>query len=106
MCSAFGQWCGAKPAWDPTPAVARTSVTQQLKGSVPEAMGNRSVKDLPSRTKQENPVGWQTTTPNICKVFEGDLVSRRKDGACRIVAGAARSGREQPLTEKHTVTVR
>lgn len=106
MCSAFGQWCGTQPAWDTTPGVAKASVTQTLKGSVPATMKNRDVADLPHRTKQQNAVGWDSTTPKVCEVFDGDLVSYRKDGKCKLVADAVRSGNEKALTEKRTLTVK
>ncbi|MEZ5185475.1 MAG: hypothetical protein R2720_06995 [Candidatus Nanopelagicales bacterium] len=106
MCSAFGQWCGGQPAWDTTPTVAAVSVKQRLKGSVPKRMKNKDRKDLPSLTKQVNAVGWKTKTPKLCKIFEGDLVSFGKDGKCKIVAKAIRSGKEKRFREKHVVRVK
>jgi len=106
MCSAFGQWCGAKPGWVSSPTLTRATVKQALKGKVPDRVANRVAVDLPHRTKQQNAVGWDSTTPRICKVFEGDLVTFKADGKCRLVANAVRSGDERAFTGKYTVTVR
>lgn len=106
MCSGFGQWCGSQPTWDPTPAVADAAVAQVLRGKVPAQLSNRAYADLPNMTKQGNAVGWDSLTPQVCRVFHGGLATTRKDGRCRLVAEAVRSGREQRLRERHSVTVR
>ena len=106
MCSAFGQWCGDNPTWDLTPTIAEATVTQRVAGSVPKRLGNRTKADLPHRTKQKNALGWDSKTPKICKVFEGDLVSYKKDGKCKLVANAFRSGEEKKLTKRYVVKVK
>lgn len=105
MCAAFGQWCGDNPAWDLTPSIPKATVTQKLKGSVPKRMSNQSKEDLPHRTKQKNAVGWDSKTPKVCQVFEGDLVSSKKDGKCKLVAIAFRSGNEKQMTRVFAVRV-
>lgn len=106
MCSAFGQWCGDQPAWDPTPTVAAAVVPQKIKGSIPKRMTNKSREDLPHRTKQKNAVGWDSKTPKRCDIFEGDLVTFGKDGKCKLVANAFRSGKEKAMTKRFTVKVK
>ncbi|MEZ5118383.1 MAG: hypothetical protein R2686_00580 [Candidatus Nanopelagicales bacterium] len=106
MCSAFGQWCGDQPTWDPTPTVAAAVVPQKIKGSIPKRMSNKSRADLPHRTKQKNAVGWDSKTPKRCDIFEGDLVTFGKDGRCKLVANAFRSGKEKAMTKRFTVKVK
>lgn len=106
MCSAFGQWCGEQPRWSSAPTLAKATVKQQLKGSVPTKVGNRVAEDLPHRTKQQNAVGWDSTTPKICEIFEGDLVTHGKDGKCKLVANAVRSGDEKSYEQRFTVAVK
>ena len=106
MCSAFGQWCGSQPTWDPTPEVADATLAQVLRGTVPARLTNRSYTDLPNMTKQGNAVGWDSLTPRVCKVYHGGVTTTRQDGKCRLVAEAVRSGREQRLRERHVLTVR
>ena len=106
MCSAWGQWCGAKPAWTTEPAVQAANVRQTLKGAVPEQVGNREAADLPSITKQKNPVGWTSEHPKRCKIFEGDLVTKQKDGKCTLAAYSAASGEHKAFKKEYTVQVR
>lgn len=106
MCSSFGQWCGAQPAWDTTPVVRSGNADQELKGKVPAKVRNKKMVDLPTRTRQGTPVSWVSRKAKICKVFEGDLVTSRKDGKCKLKAFAAASDEFAPLKESHTVKVR
>ncbi|MBK6763023.1 MAG: hypothetical protein IPG68_06995 [Micrococcales bacterium] len=106
MCSAFGQWCGAKPAWVSAPTLAKATVKQAIKGDVPSRAKNRVATDLPHRTKQQNALHWDSSTPKICDVFEGDLVTHKKDGKCKLEANAVRSGNEKAFTDTFTVTVK
>ncbi len=105
MCAAFGQWCGAAPAWDTTPEVAGAAVEQQLRGQVPDKVGNRSYADLPNMTRQGNAVGWDSLTPKLCRVYHGGVATRTKDGTCRLIAEAVRSGQEKQYRQRHTVQV-
>ena len=105
-CSAFGQWCGSAPAWVDTPTVSKATVTQELKGDVPAKAKNKVAVDLPHRTKQQNAVGWDSSTPKICDLFHGDLVTYKKDGKCKLVANAVRSGSEKAYEENFAVTVK
>ncbi|MCB9423527.1 MAG: hypothetical protein H6527_00360 [Actinobacteria bacterium] len=106
MCSAFGQWCGTQPAWVDAPTVAKATVTQVLKGKVPTKAKNKVAVDLPHRTKQQNAVGWTSLTPKICGIHEGDLVTYKKDGKCKVVASAVRSGNEKKHRSKYVVRVK
>jgi hypothetical protein len=106
MCAAFGQWCGSQPAWDPAPTVAAARVTQQLRAPVPARVRNRTYADLPNMTKQGNAVGWDSLTPRLCRVYHGGLTTTRRDGACRLVAEAVRSGAEKRYRQRHVVRVR
>ena len=69
-------------------------------------MTNKSREDLPHRTKQKNAVGWDSKTPKRCDIFEGDLVTFGKDGKCKLVANAFRSGKEKAMTKRFTVKVK
>lgn len=104
-CSAFGQWCGEQPTWDATPEVAAAVVGQSLRGQVPDQVKNRTFANLPNMTKQGNAVGWDSLTPKLCKVYHGGVATTKRDGSCRLVAEAVRSGNEKAYREKHTVTV-
>jgi hypothetical protein len=106
MCAAFGQWCGSQPAWDPSPTVADARISQELRGRVPAGVGNRTYADLPNMTKQGNAVGWDSLTPKVCRVYHGGLATTRRDGTCRLVAEAVRSGAEKRYRERHAVRVR
>lgn len=106
MCSAFGQWCGEQPAWDTAPEVALAAAPQSLRGKVPARVTNRSYTDLPNMTKQGNAVGWDSLTPRVCAVYHGGVTTTKRDGTCRLVAEAFRSGAEQRYRGKHTIRVR
>ncbi|MCU0277853.1 MAG: hypothetical protein MUE31_03065 [Candidatus Nanopelagicales bacterium] len=106
MCSAFGQWCGDKPKWVSTPSIAKATVEQEVRGSVPQRMDNRESADLPHMTKQKNALAWDSLTPKICGVFEGDVYSKKRDGDCKLVATAVRSGKEKKHTSQYTVRVK
>ena len=105
MCSSWGQWCGASPRWTDTPLVRGANVRQSIAAKVPAKVGNREVVDLPSRTKQKHPIGWSTSTKRRCVVVAGDLVGK-KDGACKVRAFAAESGRHRALKKRYVVKVR
>lgn len=104
-CKSWGQWCGNKPAWVSTPQVKAATRIQQPVGSVPSTAKNRKVLNLPNRTKQNNALGWTTSTPKTCRVINGELVTDRKDGKCRITAYAVRSGPDKPFKKSYTITV-
>ncbi len=106
MCSAYGQWCGTQPAWVSAPTVAKATVTQSLKGTVPAKADNKVAVDLPHRTKQQNAVGWTTSTPKICTIHQGDLVTYSKDGKCKLTAHAVRSGSEKKHESQYVVRVK
>lgn len=105
-CASWGQWCGSKPTWNARPVVPAALVAQSLQGSPPRRMDNKAVKDLPTLTKQGNPVRWASKTRGICRVISGDLYSRAKDGPCSLRATAFRSGSEKGFTSRHTVLVK
>ena len=104
-CSAFGQWCGDQPTWTPSPVVTPATVSQTLRGDVPAQVDNRSFADLPNVTKQGNAVGWDSLTPKVCRVYHGGMTTTKRDGTCRLVAEAVRSGSEKRLRETHRVSV-
>jgi len=106
MCSAFGQWCGTQPAWVTAPTLQKPTVKQVIKGDVPTRAENKVALDLPHRTKQQNALGWDSSTPKICDVFEGDLVTYKKDGKCKLTASAVRSGNEKAFSDDFVVTVK
>ena len=107
-CQVWGQWCGDRPAWVTTPQEAPATVSQELKGSaIPAAVANRAEVDLPNVTKQSHPVGWQSRTPKICKVFHGgDLVAGPSDGTCRVTAYSAGGGKHRSLSKTVEIKVR
>ncbi|MFN8126471.1 MAG: hypothetical protein U0R64_08205 [Candidatus Nanopelagicales bacterium] len=106
MCSAFAQWCGAKPAWDTTPQLQLAKVPQAVTASVPHRARNSKIVDLPTHTKQKSPLAWTSKTKKVCSVFEGDLVTTRKDGKCKLRAYAAPSGKHLAFRHKYAVAVR
>ena len=108
MCSAFGQWCGAQPAWDTTPLLQSADTAQRIAGRVPKRLDNEKVEaaDLPTRTRQGTPVAWDSRKPKICEVYLGDLVVTRKDGNCKLKAFAAESGEFEALKKPYRVKVR
>ncbi len=79
---------------------------QTIKGRVPTRAKNKLAVDLPHRTKQQNALHWASSTPKICDVFEGDLVTFAKDGKCSLTAKAVRSGNEKAYTDTFVVTVK
>ena len=104
MCSAFGQWCGDQPAWDPTPTVAAAVVPQKLKGSIPKRMSEQvhGGSAPPNQAEERGRLGLQDS--QTVTIFEGDLVSfGKKDGKCKLVANAFRSGKEKAMTKRFTV---
>lgn len=106
MCEAFGQWCGQQPAWDLTAAVPSATVEQDLRGPVPNQVANRTFTDLPNMTKQGNAVGWDSLTPKLCRIYHGGVATTKRDGTCRVVAEAVRSGEEQRYRQAHRIRVR
>ncbi|MEI2786645.1 MAG: hypothetical protein V9E82_13235 [Candidatus Nanopelagicales bacterium] len=106
MCEGFGQWCGQQPTWDLTPAVAPATVRQQLRGAVPDRVANRTFADLPNVTKQGNAVGWDSLTPKRCRIYHAGVTTTKRDGTCKVVAEAVRSGAEQRYREQHRIRVR
>jgi hypothetical protein len=85
--------------------VAELRVAQQLRGDVPARVRNRTYADLPNITEQGNAVGWDSLTPRLCTVYHGGLTTTRRDGKCRLVAEAVRSGQEKRYRERHVVRV-
>lgn len=105
MCDAYGQWCGDSPTWTTSPPVATAVVSQQLK-SLPQQVKNRTYVDLPNMTKQGNAVGWDSKTPRLCRIYHGGMTTTGRDGNCKLVAEAVRSGAERAMKQRHTVRVR
>lgn len=107
VCQTWGQWCGAKPAWNETPLLRSPNLAQTVnEGKVPDQIGNRSVKNLPALTEQKHPIGWTTSTSKMCEIFEGDLVAKKQDGKCKLTAYAAASDNHESMREKFDVKIK
>lgn len=93
MCTDFGQWCGSQPAWvSGTQATAASGRrAQRIDGKVPGRIAAKSVRSLPSFTKQDQVVSWTPTRSSDCRVFLNKVHIKKGTGRCVLTARAMHS---------------
>lgn len=81
-------------------------IAQSVSGKVAKKAKVKTKKTLPSVTTAGQQLRWVSTTPKVCKVKAGKLVTKKKAGTCQLTAVADSSATVLDLRAVYTIKVK
>lgn len=91
----------------PAPAVvAVVKQTPGVKGKIVKTLGLKKSGALPATSTSGAKIVWKSSTPKICKIKKGKLVSTGKKGTCSVTAAAAANASWNELRAVYAIKVK